>query len=347
MPYHLVVPTGTRVPLPLRPLRFGSTAEADVCLGADLGLSPVHFALQPLEGGIGFTLISLDPDSPVLVNDAPAARRALSVGDRISAGRFQVTFESDDESVETSEQDSKFSNTPNPTPPSVQSAFFQMDLTSVPPPGIPESPMSDLEPLSKPPSESYRLFGDRSPAGAVPMAKELPKPAPLLARQASSSMIAAREPKLTMKTACVAGAIVAGWLWAGLETLRPSWDTWTPTALAKVPCYLAGAAGIGLAVGWIISLTYHRDERLKRRNALLTTAVGAVLTLFILALPVGMSFMPGSVDGIAQMVENVQNLRTAFSPDFSWSALAVQFLQPWAILGLLAGLVMAWRCADE
>ncbi|MBL9114090.1 MAG: hypothetical protein JNJ83_03715 [Verrucomicrobiaceae bacterium] len=344
MAYHLVVPTGTRVPLPLRPLRFGSTAEADVCLGSDLGLSPVHFALQPLEGGTGFTLISLIPDSPVLVNDSPATRRALAAGDRILAGHFRMTFEADDLPEAASRSDGGI-DTPTPSSSGAQSAFFQMAPASVPPPGIPESPMSEFEAASRPPGESFRLFGHRHASG--PILRELPKPAPPLARVGSTSMIAAREPKLSMKTACVAGAIVAGWLWAGLETLRPSWDTWTPTALAKVPCYLAGAAGIGVAVGWIISMTYHRDERLKRRNALLTTAVGAVLTLFILALPVGMSFMPGSVDGIGQLVENVQNLRTAFSPDFSWSTLAVQFLQPWAILGLLAGLTMAWRCADE
>ena len=93
MSYFLVAPNGTKVPLPVQPLRFGSDASADVRLSPKLGLAPMHFMLQP--NGIGFTLETLTPGFPVYVNEEVTANKDLENGDSIRAGSFCVKYETE------------------------------------------------------------------------------------------------------------------------------------------------------------------------------------------------------------------------------------------------------------
>jgi hypothetical protein len=365
MAYYLIAPTGARIPLPVRSMRFGSAPEADVCLGAEMELAPVHFALQPSHDGVSMDLIPLAGDQPVLVNETPTKARRLTHGDRIQAGRLQVVFESGASEPEAAPPAVTPEEPEESTPPapSLQSAFFKSEPLQSPttrfgPAALPPRAFGFVKPLEESieaqaaeestPLPALGAMEDHvsMPASPVKSAVMQPKPVavPAPMRPLESP---GRQPKLSLKTAIVAGIIAATWLWAALETLRPAWEDRSGAAFAKVPCYLAGAAGIGFAMGWLVSLTYHKNESLKRRTAAGISALGAVITLVLLALPVGMASVPGATDGIAQLVENVQNLSMVTSPAFSWSAVVTQFLQPWAMLGLLASVAMAWRCADD
>ena len=201
MPYHLVAPTGTRVPLPLQPIRFGTDSTADVRLSPILELAPLHFVLQP--NGLGFSLEVLTPEFPVFVNDAPVNYTELRNGDRIKAGRFEVMYEADEVQAPVMpppqyampQPAAMMADAPGSLPPMPEMAPQPMaEALPAPPtmPTVPELPAAAPEPPSA-------FFQAQEPP-APPPPPQVPVPPlepPTAIKPASQPMAANDQPPVT------------------------------------------------------------------------------------------------------------------------------------------------------
>ncbi len=385
MPYHLVAPTGTRVPLPVQPIRFGTDASADVRLSPELGLAPLHFLLQP--NGIGFTLETLSEGHPVFVNDEAIESKDLQNGDLIQAGQFRVVYHVDGGTSPPSAPVAPPMLTPEPEPtpepaptpdaPKTQpqgkesstpldSAFFSSASLPLELPVKPVEPLVDDAPVNQ-----FRLFTDRLRApteeSKLPQRSRQPEfvttgslpegtPAAPHPPPSNEPFVYAPPPTRREVSKYHRLSIVSAWLaafgltilgWSALLTLLPLWGDFAAVALLKVPCFVAGGLGVGLGIGTIISRTVTATASVRRALAISAFAAGAILSVTLLAIPLGAAHWPGLSDGVTCLVDRVTHLRELPALKISWFRVVNQVLQPWAILAALCGGWIARRVADE
>ena len=261
---ELRTPHGHTLLLPEGRVSIGADPANDVPVAAHLGLAPVHFRLQPWEGG--HFLEDAGSGLGTLVNGHPVNWKPLTHGDVIVAGELEVVYEQ------------QATATASPVPviaaPMVASvAAITPPAVSAPVPTLPAPALPSISsPIVAPPEtcfappawlpedllpESYRMLPSPTRNDAETCATvEIPAPGP----QAAKSRRAARLLPLAALMALLAWAGHAVWqgdllnsfrqpaaapappeatapaqLEAGLPVVRPTSETVSPPVVQSGP----------------------------------------------------------------------------------------------------------------
>jgi len=191
---ELRTPQGHTLLLPEGRIAVGADLSNEVPVAAHFGLAPVHFRLQPWEGG--HFIEDAGSGLGTLVNGHPVNWKPLIHGDIITAGELELSYSKENSPVLAQKAPPGPVAMPQPPPviPSPPPEAVPLPVLPQPAPAPPPREQTWQPPMDLPPPawlpedllpEAYRSTPASAPA---PSLAPQPDPAPVSQRPASSSL---------------------------------------------------------------------------------------------------------------------------------------------------------------